>query len=115
MAQLAALESEVPELRGKLAELEAMRNAALEAAEEVEQLQLEMEMLREESAEVPALKAQIAGVEAQHAALQDATASAELHQKMERLQEEAAQAGEIRKYLCDLGVGMAMGGETCET
>ena len=28
-----------------------MRNAALEAAEEVEQLQLEMEMLREESAE----------------------------------------------------------------
>ena len=89
--------------------------------------------------EVPALKAQIAGVEvrnlpvprcsasmltrsvllqtnkAQHAALQDATASAELHQKLERLQEEAAQAAEIRKYLCDLGVGMAMGGETCET
>ncbi|CAE7021822.1 unnamed protein product [Symbiodinium sp. CCMP2456] len=103
MAQLAALESEVPELRGKLAELEAMRNSALEATEEVEQLQLEMEMLREESAEVPALKAQIAGVEAEHAALQDAAAaSAELHQKLERLQEEAAQVHEMRSRLAEL-------------
>ncbi|CAE7414422.1 unnamed protein product, partial [Symbiodinium pilosum] len=72
-----------------------------------QQLQQEIDRLKAEVAEVPALKAQLAEAEAQRtAALQDAAGtSAELQQQLESLKSEAAQVPDLRHKLAELEAG----------
>eukprot|EP00439_Symbiodinium_sp_Y106_P085330 s165_g28.t1 len=85
--RLKAQLEEVPELRNKIAELEAMEKSA---GHEVERLMAEAE-------EVPVLKAQIAEMEVQHAAeIQDAAGTmAELRHEIEMPRTEAAEVANL--------------------
>ncbi|CAE7262456.1 unnamed protein product [Symbiodinium natans] len=101
--QLERLQSEaaqVPDLRDKLAELEANHESALQAQASAEQLQHEVERLKAEAADA---QAQRAAMEADQASLQEAAGvSAELQEQLQRLQSEAAQVPELQGKLVEL-------------